>query len=82
MNDTALAQDPVPEGVPSKDGHGHRHSGSRTALAVGAVGVVFGDIGTSPLYAFRETFNAINEPAQAGQAIEAFFTLLSDRIAA
>ena len=27
-----------------------------TKLAVGAVGVVFGDIGTSPLYAFRETF--------------------------
>ncbi|MFV0645850.1 MAG: potassium transporter Kup [Sphingomonadaceae bacterium] len=25
-------------------------------MAVGAVGVVFGDIGTSPLYAFRETF--------------------------
>src|SRR3546814_20827929 len=25
-------------------------------LAAGAVGVVFGDIGTSPLYAFRETF--------------------------
>ncbi len=25
-------------------------------LAVGAVGIVFGDIGTSPLYAFRETF--------------------------
>ncbi len=27
-----------------------------TRLAVGAVGVVFGDIGTSPIYAFRETF--------------------------
>jgi KUP system potassium uptake protein len=27
-----------------------------TALAVGALGVVFGDIGTSPIYAFRETF--------------------------
>nr|WP_260580308.1 potassium transporter Kup [Sphingopyxis sp. PET50] len=26
-------------------------------LAVGAIGVVFGDIGTSPLYAFRETFS-------------------------
>ncbi|HTT40356.1 MAG TPA: potassium transporter Kup [Burkholderiales bacterium] len=26
------------------------------ALAVGAVGVVFGDIGTSPLYAFKEAF--------------------------
>ena len=36
--------------------HGHGHSGSPLALAVGAVGVVFGDIGTSPLYAFRETF--------------------------
>jgi KUP system potassium uptake protein len=27
-------------------------------LAAGAVGVVFGDIGTSPIYAFRETFAA------------------------
>ena len=32
------------------------HSASLTKLAVGAIGVVFGDIGTSPLYAFRETF--------------------------
>ena len=29
---------------------------SKTRLAVGALGVVFGDIGTSPLYAFRESF--------------------------
>ena len=29
---------------------------SKVALAVGAVGIVFGDIGTSPIYAFRETF--------------------------
>ena len=27
------------------------------ALALGSVGVVFGDIGTSPLYAFKETFS-------------------------
>lgn len=32
------------------------HSASKTALAIGAIGVVFGDIGTSPIYAFRETF--------------------------
>ncbi|GAA4644118.1 potassium transporter Kup [Pontixanthobacter gangjinensis] len=32
------------------------HSATKGALAVGAIGVVFGDIGTSPLYAFRETF--------------------------
>ena len=31
-------------------------SGSIAKLALGAVGVVFGDIGTSPIYAFRETF--------------------------
>ncbi|WP_284125049.1 potassium transporter Kup [Parerythrobacter aestuarii] len=29
---------------------------STTKLAIGAIGIVFGDIGTSPLYAFRETF--------------------------
>jgi len=37
-------------------GHGHGHTGSPLTLAIGAIGVVFGDIGTSPLYAFRETF--------------------------
>jgi KUP system potassium uptake protein len=37
------------------DSHGH-HPGGIVALAIGAVGVVFGDIGTSPIYAFRETF--------------------------
>ena len=31
-------------------------AGSFGRLALGAVGVVFGDIGTSPLYAFREAF--------------------------
>jgi KUP system potassium uptake protein len=34
----------------------HAHSPTRAALIVGALGVVFGDIGTSPLYALRETF--------------------------
>ncbi|RDE07254.1 potassium transporter Kup [Sphingomonas aracearum] len=33
-----------------------RHPGL-LALTVGAIGVVFGDIGTSPLYAFREALN-------------------------
>lgn len=33
------------------------HSDGKLKLAVGAVGIVFGDIGTSPLYAFRETFS-------------------------
>ena len=32
------------------------HNESLTALAIGAIGVVFGDIGTSPLYALKESF--------------------------
>jgi KUP system potassium uptake protein len=35
----------------------HRPTSSRTALILAALGVVFGDIGTSPLYAVKETFN-------------------------
>ncbi|MHA6318247.1 potassium transporter Kup [Altererythrobacter sp. CAU 1778] len=35
---------------------GAKRSDAKVALAVGAIGIVFGDIGTSPLYAFRETF--------------------------
>ncbi|MFN3434329.1 MAG: potassium transporter Kup, partial [Sphingomonas sp.] len=50
---------PVPAAIPSAraedDDHGHHHDGL-LKLAVGAIGIVFGDIGTSPLYAFRETF--------------------------
>jgi KUP system potassium uptake protein len=33
----------------------HAH-GPLYKLAIGAVGIVFGDIGTSPIYSFRETF--------------------------
>jgi KUP system potassium uptake protein len=35
---------------------GHHPQSGIVKLAVGAVGIVFGDIGTSPIYAFRETF--------------------------
>ncbi len=34
------------------------HPGSRAALTLAALGVVFGDIGTSPLYAFKECLRA------------------------
>ena len=35
----------------------HVHPGGLAALVVAAVGVVFGDIGTSPLYTVKEMFN-------------------------
>ena len=43
------------EAIVSQGGHGHNKS-SFSALTIGAVGVVFGDIGTSPLYAMKEIF--------------------------
>jgi KUP system potassium uptake protein len=42
------------------------HSGAGLwALAVGSIGVVYGDIGTSPLYALRVAIVAASEPGQA-----------------
>ncbi len=35
---------------------GKDRDSAKLKLAAGAIGIVFGDIGTSPLYAFRETF--------------------------
>ncbi|MBX7541945.1 potassium transporter Kup [Qipengyuania sphaerica] len=47
----------TPESTPAQgEANSHGHGASKAALAVGAIGIVFGDIGTSPLYAFRETF--------------------------
>lgn len=39
----------------SHDDHGHSKTGT-AALALGALGVVYGDIGTSPLYSLKEAF--------------------------
>jgi len=55
MSETAQHPAPSPEAAAPVVGHGHSH-GSLLGLAVGAIGVVFGDIGTSPLYAMRDTF--------------------------
>jgi KUP system potassium uptake protein len=49
-NGTAAA----PEGAKAPALATTSHSPSFWALTLGSVGVVYGDIGTSPLYAFRE----------------------------
>jgi KUP system potassium uptake protein len=43
----------------SNPGAGHSPHGKLPLLALGALGVVFGDIGTSPLYSFNEIFFGI-----------------------
>ena len=55
VDQTAAATTAQP-GSASDDDTGHHHSDGMLKLAFGAIGIVFGDIGTSPLYAFRETF--------------------------
>ena len=48
---------PSPSTASARGSNGHHAPGGAAAgLVVGALGVVFGDIGTSPLYALRETF--------------------------
>jgi KUP system potassium uptake protein len=53
--DVIPAQDVGSAGAQLGASGGH-HKDGLIKLSLGAIGVVFGDIGTSPLYAFRETF--------------------------
>jgi KUP system potassium uptake protein len=53
--------------------HDHPHP-ALIALTIGAIGVVFGDIGTSPLYAFRE---ALRLAADDGVVASEIFGVLS-----
>jgi KUP system potassium uptake protein len=62
--------DEVPAEV-SEAPKGLRHPGAKTgmaALTVGALGVVFGDIGTSPLYALQTLFAADHHAVRPTQA--------------
>lgn len=55
MNITATGGAEAEAPIDVSHGHGHAQ-GPLYKLAIGAVGIVFGDIGTSPIYSFRETF--------------------------
>ncbi len=54
---------PAPEHPDPHGAHGGHGPAKLLTLALGSVGVVYGDIGTSPLYAFRE---ALHHTAAAG----------------
>jgi KUP system potassium uptake protein len=52
-----LSDSAAPEGG-EEDVAGHRsHTGGTVGLALGALGVVYGDLGTNPLFALRECFH-------------------------
>src|SRR4051795_8310751 len=55
--------------TPAANGHGETHStASFTGLLLGSIGVVYGDIGTSPLYALREAIVAATGATGAADA--------------
>ena len=55
MNDSASSSAPNADiAVPAKAPEHHVPSASFWELTLGSIGVVYGDIGTSPLYALRE----------------------------
>jgi KUP system potassium uptake protein len=71
---------PSPEGgspeVYSPAAHGHGKD-KFLALAIGAAGVVYGDIGTSPIYAFRESLHgAMTDGALARNEVLGVISLM------
>lgn len=67
-NETEDSSQPAGHGEAEGHAPGQRHRPAVVAaLTVGAIGVVFGDIGTSPLYAFREALHQAS-PTGIGEA--------------
>ena len=61
--------------VDAVESHGHGSEGF-LALAVGSIGVVFGDIGTSPLYAMREALRHTRAGADGNLAVYGVISLV------
>src|SRR5678816_3127276 len=75
MNDPALSNGTGARPALGNPAHRGRHE-LRT-LALAAIGVVYGDIGTSPLYAMRECLNATGEHAVRGSNPDNVFGVVS-----
>jgi KUP system potassium uptake protein len=70
-----MSDSPAPD-QPAADPAGHPHKSSLATLAVSAIGIVFGDIGTSPIYAFRETFSGHHDLANGPVEILGVLSLI------
>ena len=60
----------------SHDGAGHAAPGKLPVLVLGCIGVVYGDIGTSPLYAMRESLRAAGENGLVREDVMGIVSLL------
>ncbi len=72
MSDSPASEQPAED----QAGHGHHPRSGMLGLAVGAIGIVFGDIGTSPIYAFRETFHGHHQLSGADNEILGVLSLI------
>ena len=54
----------------------HHYKGSLTAMALLAIGIVFGDIGTSPLYALKTCFDPANGIALTQDAVYGVLSMI------
>jgi len=70
MNDSPAPAQPADRSA------GHHPQSGIVKLAVGAIGIVFGDIGTSPIYAFRETFAGHHQLAHGETEITGVLSLI------
>ncbi|NVO17309.1 MAG: potassium transporter Kup [Rhodoplanes sp.] len=74
MNEHAAGTDPS-EALVAVDAHGPVRS-QFFPLMIGSIGVVYGDIGTSPLYAFREAVMAAGGGAASRDAVLGVLSLI------
>jgi KUP system potassium uptake protein len=65
---------PAPAGAAAKVQVGHR--ASLAALCLGALGVVFGDIGTSPLYTLKECLLSLGGPEAHAEGLFGILSLM------
>ena len=61
-----MAQTSIADSVGGTD---HGHERSFWALTLGSIGVVYGDIGTSPLYAFKEAVTVAQKTGLTGRPV-------------
>jgi KUP system potassium uptake protein len=74
---SAAAPAPIATPVPDQGAGRQRPTGKALAgLALGALGVVYGDIGTSPLYALKECFGGIHRVAPTPDNVVGILSLV------
>ena len=71
---TPLGASSLPTGATAAPPKEHRHGMVR--LALGALGVVYGDIGTSPLYALKECVHGPHAPALTDANVLSLLSLI------